>query len=75
MVSALVKLFLECGGEIQYNSEAEAIQVYNGSVTGVRLTDNSIRMADYVISDADTVLLKSCPAFFAAAYSLLMARF
>ena len=54
LVSALVKLFLECGGEIQYNSEAEAIQVYNGSVTGVRLTDNSIRMADYVISDADT---------------------
>ena len=53
-IDALVKLFLECGGEIQYNSEAEAIQVYNGSVTGVRLTDNSIRMADYVISDADT---------------------
>lgn len=54
LVNALAKLFLECGGEIQYNSEAEAIQVYNGSVTGVRLTDNSIRMADYVISDADT---------------------
>ncbi|MBQ6519217.1 MAG: phytoene desaturase [Anaerolineaceae bacterium] len=53
-VNALVRLFEECGGEIQYNSEAEAIQVYNGAVTGVRLTDNSIRMADYVISDADT---------------------
>lgn len=53
-VSALVKLFEECGGEIQYNSEAEAIQVYNGTVTGIRLTDNSIRMADYIISDADT---------------------
>ena len=54
LINALVKLFEECGGEIQYNSEAEAIQVYNGAVTGVRLTDNSIRMADYVISDADT---------------------
>ena len=53
-INALVKLFEECGGEIQFNSEAEAIQVYNGAVTGVRLTDNSIRMADYVISDADT---------------------
>ena len=53
-INALVKLFEECGGEIQYNAEAEAIQVYNGAVTGVRLTDNSIRMADYVISDADT---------------------
>ena len=54
LVNALVKLFQECGGEIQYNSEAEAIQVYNGAVTGVRLMDNSIRMADYVISNADT---------------------
>lgn len=53
-INALVKLSEECGGEIQFNSEAEAIQVYNGAVTGVRLTDNSIRMADYVISDADT---------------------
>ena len=54
LINALEKLFRECGGEIQYNSEGEAIQVYNGAVTGVRLTDNSIRMADYVISDADT---------------------
>ena len=54
LVNALVKLFQECGGEIQYRSEVESIQVYNGAVTGVRLTDNSIRMADYVISDADT---------------------
>ena len=53
-IRALVKLFLECGGEIQYNSEAESVQVYNGEVTGVRLTDNSVRQADYVISDADT---------------------
>ena len=44
---ALVKLFLECGGEIQYNSEV-------GAVTGVRLNDNSVRQADCVISDADT---------------------
>ncbi len=52
--NALVKLFLECGGEIQYNSEAESIRIYNGAVTGVRLSDNSVRQADYVISDADT---------------------
>ena len=52
--NALVKLFLECGGDIQYNSEVEAIQIYNGEVTGVRLTDNSVRQSDYVISDADT---------------------
>ena len=54
LTGALVKLFLECGGEIQYNSEVEAIQVYNGAVTGVRLSDNSVRQADCVISDADT---------------------
>lgn len=54
LTNALVKLFLECGGEIQLNSEAEAIQIYNGAVTGVRLTDNSVRQADYVISDVDT---------------------
>lgn len=53
-ISALTKLFLECGGEIQYNAEVEAIQVYNGAVIGVRLHDNSIRQADCVISDADT---------------------
>ena len=52
--NALVRLFQECGGEIQYNSEAEAIRIYNGAVTGVRLSDNSVRQADYVISDADT---------------------
>lgn len=54
LTNALLKLFLECGGDIQYNAEAEAIQVYNGAVTGVRLADNSVRQADYVISDADT---------------------
>ncbi len=52
-IDALVKLFKECGGEIQYNSEAEAIQIYNGVVIGVRLTDNSVRQADYVVCDAD----------------------
>jgi len=54
LTNALVRLFLECGGEIQYNSTVEAIQIYNGAVTGVRLSDNSIRQADYIISDADT---------------------
>lgn len=54
LINALVKLFLECGGEIQYNAEVESIQVYNGAVTGVRLQDNSVRQADCVISDADT---------------------
>ena len=53
-VDGLVKLLLECDGEVQYNSEVEAIQIYNGVVTGVRLTDNSVRQADYVVCDADT---------------------
>ncbi len=53
-IDALVKLFRECDGEIQCNAEVEAIQIYNGVVTGVRLTDSSVRQADYVVCDADT---------------------
>ena len=55
VVDSLISVFLEQGGEILYNSEVQDIQVFNRTVSGVRLVDGSICHADIVISDVDAL--------------------
>ena len=59
---SIEKRYLDLGGEIHYHSRVDAILVEpcagrNGKLanraTGIRLTDGSVRSADYVISAAD----------------------
>lgn len=55
LVKQLVLLFMESGGEILYNAKVTEIQIFNRTVSGVRLNDGSIHQADIVVSDADAV--------------------
>jgi phytoene dehydrogenase-like protein len=45
--------YLELGGKIHFKSKVEEILVSNDKVTGIKLTDGSIHIADFVISAAD----------------------
>lgn len=45
--------YLELGGKIYYKSKVEEILVSNDMVTGIKLTDGSTHIADFVISAAD----------------------
>lgn len=49
----LEQRYLALGGQIHYNAQVEKILVDNGRVTGVRLYNDEIHAADYVISAAD----------------------
>jgi phytoene desaturase len=55
VLNSLLSVFLEQGGEILYNSEVQEIQIFNRTVSGVRLIDGSIYHADIVISDVDAL--------------------
>src|SRR5262245_16625790 len=66
LVQALVKLFLELGGEIRFNSEVTEIMTGRSQVTGVVIQDGRREGFDLVISNADVfhtydVLLKHEP--------------
>lgn len=50
---AVEKRYLELGGELHYKSQVEKILVENGRAVGVRLYNDEIHRADYVISAAD----------------------
>jgi phytoene dehydrogenase-like protein len=50
---AIEKRYLELGGEIHYKSQVEKILTENGRASGVRLYNDEIHAADYVISAAD----------------------
>ncbi len=50
---AIEKRYLELGGEIHIKSQVEIILTENGQATGVRLYNDEIHTADYVISAAD----------------------
>ncbi|MBI4731111.1 MAG: NAD(P)/FAD-dependent oxidoreductase, partial [Chloroflexi bacterium] len=50
---AIEKRYLDLGGEIVYRSQVEKILVENGKAVGVRLYNDEIHTADYVISAAD----------------------
>jgi phytoene desaturase len=53
IVAGLGKLFEELGGKIHLNAEVSEILVEGRKVTGVRLSDDSIRRADLIVSNAD----------------------
>lgn len=50
---AIEKRFLGLGGEIAYRAQVEKILVEDGKAVGVRLYNDEIHTADYVISAAD----------------------
>ena len=53
IVEGLGKLFQELGGKVTLNAEVAEILTEGRRVTGVRLTDGSIRRADIIVSNAD----------------------
>lgn len=53
LVSALVQLFTELGGEVRLNSEVARIETSNGRVTGVATEDGWSTRVDAVASNAD----------------------
>jgi phytoene desaturase len=53
IVSALVRLLEEMGGELRLGAPVEEIEVKNGAVTGVRTADGKVIPADVVVSNAD----------------------
>ncbi len=55
LVSALVQLFTELGGEIRLNSEVARIETGNGRVTGVATHDGWSTRVDAVASNADII--------------------
>lgn len=55
LVSALVKLFKELGGEIKLNAEVESIVENNGQVLGIRLKSGTFDELDFVVSNADVM--------------------
>ncbi len=66
LVRALVKLFLELGGEIRFNSEVSEIMTERSQVAGVVTKEGRKEGFDLVISNADVfhtydVLLKREP--------------
>jgi phytoene dehydrogenase-like protein len=50
---AIEKRYLDLGGEIHFKSQVEIILAENGRAKGVRLYNDEIHTADYVISAAD----------------------
>jgi phytoene dehydrogenase-like protein len=50
---AVEQRFLDLGGVIHYKSQVEKILTENGRATGVRLYNDAIHKADYLISAAD----------------------
>src|SRR6476620_5413659 len=66
LVSALVKLFIELGGEIRFNSEVTEIMTVRSQVAGVITKKSSQEGFDLVVSNADVFhtynqLLKRTP--------------
>jgi phytoene desaturase len=66
LVRALVKLFLELGGEIRFNSEVSEIVTKRGRVAGIIAKGGQKQIFDLVISNADVfhtynVLLRGEP--------------
>lgn len=50
---AIEKRFLDLGGEIVYRTQVEKILVRDGKAVGLRLYNDEVHTADYVISAAD----------------------
>jgi phytoene dehydrogenase-like protein len=50
---SIEKRYLELGGEIYYKTQVEKILVDDGRATGVRLYNDEVHHADYILSAAD----------------------
>ena len=75
LVSSLVKLFTDIGGEIRLATPVDEILTDNGKVTGVRLQDVEVIESNFVASNADVVhtyrhLLRTAPPAQAASRKL-----
>jgi phytoene desaturase len=53
IVNGLGRLFLDCGGKIQFNTEIREIIIKNKKACGVRLMDGSSFAADEVVCNSD----------------------
>lgn len=53
LVQALVKLFIEMGGELKLNAKVEEIEVKEGAVQGVRLESGEKFAAPVVVANSD----------------------
>ena len=53
LVQALCQLFTDMGGEIQYETPVEKIEIENGRVIGVRTDDNQRMPCEQVVCNAD----------------------
>lgn len=53
LVNALVQLIEELGGRIHYNAEVSEILHEGKRVSGIRLADGAVHIADHIISNAD----------------------
>jgi phytoene desaturase len=55
LVTGLVRLFEELGGELRLNSEIESIQTQNGRISGLVTDGGDCENFDVVVSNADVV--------------------
>lgn len=53
LVNGLARFIEDMGGRFHYNAEVDEILVEGKRVTGVRLKDGTVRLADHVVSNAD----------------------
>jgi phytoene desaturase len=53
LVAGLARFTEDMGGRFHYNAEVDEILVEGKRVTGVRLKDGSVHLADHVVSNAD----------------------
>ena len=60
MVRAMCRLFEELGGRIHLDAEVCEILVENRRVTGIRLADGTMHLADSIVSNADAAFTYRC---------------
>lgn len=65
-VGLVEKRYLRLGGEVAYQAKVDEVLVENGQAVGVRLSDNTVHRANYIISAAD---------YYDTIYRLLQGRF
>lgn len=80
LVSALAKLFQDCGGTFRLETAVDSIETRNGQVTGVKTAKGEHFAADLVVSNADiahtyTHMLKHEPKLSAKRRSILKKRY
>jgi phytoene desaturase len=55
LVQALVRLFLELGGELRLNTEVSEIQTRQARICGLRVGQNPVEPFDLIVSNADVM--------------------